>query len=76
MRPKTKDQTRLFSNRDAPGPGAYDFKATLNGTGRNANSKQRSASVCTFNKTKQGRFGTSSNPSKQVPGPGQYSPKL
>ncbi len=29
----------------------------------------------TFNKTQDGRFGTTNNPSKLVPGPGQYSPK-
>ena len=74
MRPKTKDQHRLYSYRESPGPGAYDSKATMNGT--NVNSKLRSASVCTFNKTKGGRFGNSNNPSKQVPGPGQYSPRL
>lgn len=64
----------MLSYRDAPGPGAYDFKASVNNTGHNFNSKHRSSSVSTFNKQKGGRFGIL-NPSKVVPGPGQYSPK-
>lgn len=76
MRPKTRDPVMKHTYRDAPGPGAYDFKASVNQTGRNFNSKMRSSSVCTIQKTKGGRFGSTNNPSKMVPGPGQYQPKL
>lgn len=74
MRPKTKDPKLKYTCRDAPGPGAYDFKPSINQMGKNFNSKFASSQVTSFNKTKGGRFGLL-NPTKVVPGPGQYSPK-
>jgi hypothetical protein len=79
MRPKTTNHRLISTARDVPGPGAYDFKASVSNQNSGQigwNSKLRSASVCTFNKGKGDRFGVSKNPSKQVPGPGQYSPKM
>ena len=76
FRPKTRDVNMFLLAKDSPGPGAYDFRASVNSKAMNFNSKFQSAPSCTFNKTKHGRFSTSQNPSKKSPGPGSYSPKL
>ena len=48
----------------------------MNAKGYNFNSRHGSAPSITFNKSKKGRFGSTENPSKKGPGPGQYSPRM
>ena len=73
MRPKTKDVTRMVTSKLTPGPGTYDFKPSLSGTGKYFQSKFRSASVCVIQTPREnGKEGGK----KAVPGPGQYAPRM